>query len=82
MARLLVRDLDDEIVRLLKQQAASHGRSAEAEHRAILEQALRPTGEPFWLTAQRLIAETQGRGGPDSADIVRHYRETRGNAIS
>jgi antitoxin FitA len=38
---LIVRNVDAEIVKSLKQQAARHGRSAEAEHRAILEAALR-----------------------------------------
>ena len=37
---LIVRNLEDEIVQALKQRAAQHGRSAEAEHRAILEAAL------------------------------------------
>lgn len=40
MTRLLVRDLDPEIVKALKKRAAKHGRSAEAEHREILKQAL------------------------------------------
>jgi len=40
MTRLLVRDLDPEIAQALKKQAAKHGRSAEAEHREILRQAL------------------------------------------
>ena len=40
VANLVVRNLDDSIVRALKQRAAKHGRSAEAEHRAILEHAL------------------------------------------
>jgi len=40
MTRLLVRDLDPEIVQALKQRAAKHGLSAEAEHREILKQAL------------------------------------------
>ncbi len=40
MTRLLVRDLDPEVVLALKRQAAKHGRSAEAEHREILKQAL------------------------------------------
>lgn len=40
MASLLVRGLDEEIVHGLRQQAAAHGRSAEAEHRAILAEAL------------------------------------------
>jgi len=36
MASLVVRNLDQRIVDALKQRAARHGRSAEAEHRALL----------------------------------------------
>ncbi len=42
MAQLIVRNIDDELVRLLKIRAAHHGRSAEAEHREILREALKP----------------------------------------
>jgi plasmid stability protein len=41
MAQLIVRNLDDDLVRRLKERAASHGRSAEEEHRQILRVALR-----------------------------------------
>ncbi|HYZ21372.1 MAG TPA: hypothetical protein VE690_04370, partial [Rhodopila sp.] len=41
MGQLLVRDLDDEVIRRLKKRAAANGRSTEAEHRAILEAAVR-----------------------------------------
>ncbi len=40
MAQLLVRGLSDETVRLLRERAKAHGRSVEAEHRAILEEAV------------------------------------------
>lgn len=40
MINLVVRNLDPRIVRALKQRAAKHGRSAEAEHRALLESVL------------------------------------------
>jgi plasmid stability protein len=40
MAQLIVRDLDDRLVKALKQRAARAGRSAEAEHRQILRDAL------------------------------------------
>jgi len=40
MANLIVRNLDQRIVDALKQRAARHGRSAEAEHRALLESLL------------------------------------------
>lgn len=36
-----MRNLDDDLVQTLKERAASHGRSAEAEHREILARALR-----------------------------------------
>jgi plasmid stability protein len=48
MANLVVRNLDDNIVQALKERAARHNRSAEAEHRAILEQVLlRPRRRSF-----------------------------------
>jgi plasmid stability protein len=43
MAQLLVRDVDDALVKALRERAARHGRSAEAEHREILAKALRRT---------------------------------------
>ncbi|MDL1959265.1 MAG: DNA-binding protein [Deltaproteobacteria bacterium] len=43
MANLVVRNLDKHIVDVLKQRAARHGRSAEAEHRVILKEVLLPS---------------------------------------
>jgi plasmid stability protein len=40
VANLVVRNLDQRLVDALKQRAANAGRSAEAEHRRILEEAL------------------------------------------
>jgi plasmid stability protein len=42
MAQLIVRNIDQILVDLLKRRAADHGRSAEAEHREILRAALQP----------------------------------------
>ena len=48
MADLLVRGIDEELVRALKERAGAHGRSAEAEHREILAAALaRPRRRSF-----------------------------------
>lgn len=45
---LVVRNVDEEIARALKQRAAEHDRSAEAEHREILRSALlRPPRRSF-----------------------------------
>ncbi len=42
MAAVTVRNLPDAVHRALKARAAAHGRSTEAEIRAILEAAVRP----------------------------------------
>jgi antitoxin FitA len=45
---LVVRNVDEDIALALKQLAAAHGRSAEAEHREILKTALqRPKRRSF-----------------------------------
>jgi plasmid stability protein len=44
MAMLTVRNLPEEVHRALRVRAAQHGRSTEAEVRAILEEAVRPQG--------------------------------------
>jgi plasmid stability protein len=55
MATLIVRRLNEALVQRLKKRAAERGRSAEAEHRAILEQALRPrrSGRQLWSRLSR-----------------------------
>jgi plasmid stability protein len=40
MARLLVRDLENEVVQALKQRAAKEGTSMEEAHRRLFRQAL------------------------------------------
>jgi plasmid stability protein len=40
VAQLIVRNLEDDLVEALKIRAARHGRSAEAEHRELLREAL------------------------------------------
>ena len=42
MAAVTIRNLPDEVLRALKQRAALHQRSAEAEMRAILAEAVSP----------------------------------------
>lgn len=40
MAQLIVRNLEDTVVKALRERAAKKGRSTEAEHREILRDAL------------------------------------------
>lgn len=77
MAQLLVRDISPDIVEALKRRAAKNGRSAEAEHRLILEDALKAGRSGFWERAARLRAETRGRALTDSTDLIRQARDER-----
>jgi plasmid stability protein len=43
LAVVTVRNLPDEVHRALRMRAADHGRSTEAEVRAILEEAVKPS---------------------------------------
>jgi len=73
MAQLIVRNLAPEVVRELKVRAARHGRSAEAEHRVILEEALTSAGPGSSL--KELLLEMPSVG--DDADFVRSRAKAR-----
>ena len=78
MPQLLVRDIPEETVAALKKRAKEHGRSAEAEHRAILQDALKPKVD-HWKEIDRLrheLAES-GRTFADSTESIRRDRDTR-----
>ena len=72
MAQLVVRNLPDDLVKALKQRAAKHNRSAEHEHREILEAALRG---PRRRTLAAALASIPNVGRDD--DFVRHQVDTR-----
>ncbi|HLI67686.1 MAG TPA: Arc family DNA-binding protein [Caulobacteraceae bacterium] len=77
MAQLLVRGVPRDVVDALKRRASSHGRSAEAEHREILETALRAGRSDFRELAAKLRRETKGRIQGDSAALIREDRDRR-----
>lgn len=75
---LHVRNLDDELIARLKRRAARHGRSAEAEHREILRQALGSEEEPAFETlAAELRKLTRRRKQTPSETLLREGREER-----
>jgi plasmid stability protein len=76
MAQLIVRKVADELARSLKIRAAQHGRSAEAEHRLILEQALGGETTDFWARADKL-RRASIRQRSDSAALLREMRDSR-----
>jgi antitoxin FitA len=77
MGQLLVRDVPDEIVGALKTRAKKNGRSAEAEHRLILESALKPSRKAFWNRAERSRARTAKIDFGDSTALLREDRDSR-----
>jgi plasmid stability protein len=66
MANLLVRNVDEMLVQILRERAAAHGHSAEAEHRAILARALR---EPQRKTFAQVLMSMPNVGS--DADFAR-----------
>lgn len=75
---LQVRNLDDELILRLRRRAARHGRSAEAEHREILRQALAGEVEPsFEELAAEMRRLTAGRRHTPAEDLLRESREER-----
>jgi len=75
---LLVRNLDPELIARLKQRAARHGRSAEAEHREILRHALAvDIGTDFETLAAELRRITAGRDLVPSEVLLREMRDER-----
>lgn len=75
---LHVRNLDDDLIARLKRRAARHGRSAEAEHREILRQALASEIEPsFEELAAKLREMTRGRKHTPAEVFMREGREER-----
>lgn len=75
-ASLLVRNVDDDLIVRLKRRAARHGRSVEAEHREILQQALSAEVEPsFAELAAEMRALTKKRRQTPSETLLRDGRE-------
>jgi plasmid stability protein len=78
MAQLLVRDLDEALVRKIKKAASAHHRSVAGEVRLALERSfLRPANRRAALARIRALS---ARVQPDpeglsAADLVRQVRE-------
>ena len=76
MAQLTVRNVPEKIARALRVRAAQHGRSAEAEHRLLLEEALRTERDDFWARADAVRNRTP-RQRSDSGALQREMRKAR-----
>jgi len=78
MGNLSIRNLEDDVIGRLKQRAAQHGRSTEAEIRDILTQASTRASEPsFEQLAAELRRLTAGRIQTPSEVLIREDRDER-----
>ena len=77
MAQLIVRDLDEGVVKALKARAARNGRSAEAEHRRILETALRGEDDMTAHAGAAARLRARFRSRLDSTELIRAARDER-----
>lgn len=76
MPQLTVRKLSGQVVARLKRRAADNGRSAEAEHRVILREALLPARGSFAERAREMRQRLSSR--LDSTDTIRADRARDG----
>jgi plasmid stability protein len=75
VANLLLRDLDDKVLRRLKAAAKAHRRSLQAEIHDVLAQAsARSLAETRRLSA-RWLKRLQGRAQSDSVALIREDRD-------
>ncbi|WP_253189192.1 hypothetical protein [Brevundimonas sp. LM2] len=79
MAQLLVRNVGDDTVEALKRRALANQRSVEAEHRALLEEALETERlkqvERFRARIDALHETMKGRTFTPSEVVVREMRD-------
>jgi len=75
MADILVRGLDNAVVKRLKERAKSAGRSLQSETRIILEQAAGRTIDESLQVAAAWQKRLAGRKFTDSVELVREDRQ-------
>jgi len=77
MPDVLVRDLDDDVLKQLKAAAKAHGRSLQAEIHDVLRRAnTRNLAETRRLSA-KWLKRLNGRRHSDSAALIREDRDER-----
>lgn len=76
MGTLTIRNLDDEVIARLKQQAKASHRSLEAQVREVLSETTRQkSNAEFLVEVKRIAAMTPKTLQTDSTDLLREDRE-------
>jgi plasmid stability protein len=77
MARIVVSNIDDDVVSRLKQRAKGEGRSLQAEVKVILEEAANLPGQDMKAARElslRIRRSLKNRRFDDSAELIREDR--------
>ena len=74
MSQLLIRNLEDETVELLKNQAKLHNRSLQGEVKQILEENVKMSMKDARIKAKKIRASFGKKIFPDSANLIREDR--------
>jgi plasmid stability protein len=74
MAGVLIRNLDEQTVDLLKKRATRNGRSLQAELREIIERAAKIDVVDGRALAAQIRRELSGRPHSDSAELIAEDR--------
>lgn len=77
MASLLIPDVEENTLSRLHERAHAHGRTPEAEAKALLEGLLQASPAPIWdkVNAFRNRLAASGRYFSDSAELLREDRD-------
>ena len=75
MPQLLIPDIDETLLERLRSRAAAHARSAEAEVKQILTEALQAPSDPW--AAVNAFRERLAASGRDFGDSTQDIREDR-----
>jgi len=74
MSQLLIRNLEDETVELLKNQAKLHNRSLQGEVKQILEENVKMSMKDARIKAKKIRASFGKKIFSDSAKLIREDR--------
>ena len=79
MGQILVRNLDDAVIKRLKSRATERGKSLEQTVREIIAEAVGPTTEEAWAEIDRIRAMTPPRKAgatyPTAEQLIREERD-------
>jgi plasmid stability protein len=76
MADILIRNLDDDIARRLKEKAKAKGASVNETAREAIAAYVKPSKQEVWAAADALRKKF-GKVTGDSTDIIREWRDNK-----